>query len=367
VNWTSLRVGLVGPLPPPAGGIANQTLQLADLLRAEGASVVLVRTNPPYRPAWAGSLRGVRAVFRLVPYLFRLWRAAGSVDLFHVMANSGWSWHLFAAPAIWVARMRGIPAVVNYRGGEAEPFLARAIGVVRPTVTQASAVVVPSRFLHDVFARFGVACTIVPNVVDTARFRPGAARGRNRPHVVVARSLEPIYDVSTALRAFGRVHAVLPEARMTIAGAGPERAALEALAHELRIGPAVRFAGWLDRDAMADLYRDADVALNPSRVDNMPNSVLEALACGVPVVSTRVGGVPFLVKDGITALLVAPGDDAAMGDALLRVLRDGALAARLTDAGLEEAQQYTWTSVRERWGDVYFGARARPRDAMRAA
>jgi glycosyltransferase involved in cell wall biosynthesis len=185
--------------------------------------------------------------------------------------------------------------------------------------------------------------------------------------VVVARSLEPIYDVSTALRAFGRVHAVLPEARMTIAGAGPERAALEALAHELRIGPAVRFAGWLDRDAMADLYRDADVALNPSRVDNMPNSVLEALACGVPVVSTRVGGVPFLVKDGITALLVAPGDDAAMGDALLRVLRDGALAARLTDAGLEEAQQYTWTSVRERWGDVYFGARARPRDAMRAA
>jgi glycosyltransferase involved in cell wall biosynthesis len=347
--------------------MANQTLQLANLLRLEGASVVLVRTNPPYRPAWIGSLRGIRAFFRLVPYLFRLWRAAGGVDLFHVMANSGWSWHLFAAPAIWVARVRGIPVIVNFRGGEAEAFLARSIGVIRPTVTQASAVVVPSRFLQVVFARFGIVSTIVPNVVDTARFRPDTARGRNGPHVVVARTLEPIYDVSTALRAFSRVHAALPEARMTIAGAGPELAALETLARELQIGSAVRFAGWLDRDAMAELYRTADVALNPSLVDNMPNSVLEALACGVPVVSTRVGGVPFFVKDGATAVLVEPGNDAAMGDALLRVLRDETLAARLAKAGLEEVQRYTWASVREQWGGVYFGARARPRDAMRAA
>jgi phenylacetate-CoA ligase len=154
---------------------------------------------------------------------------------------------------------------------------------------------------------------------------------------------------------------------MTLAGAGPERAALETLAHELRIESAVRFAGWLDRDAMADLYRTADVALNPSLVDNMPNSLLEALACGVPVVSTRVGGVPYLVKDGVTAVLVDPGNDAAMAEALLRVLRDGGFAARLAKAGLEEVQRYTWTSVRERWGDVYFGARARPGNAMRTA
>jgi hypothetical protein len=93
MNWASLRVGLVGPLPPPAGGMANQTLQLANLLRSEDASVVLVRTNAPYSPAWIGALRDIRAFFRLIPYLFRPWQAAGCVDLFHVMANSGWSWH----------------------------------------------------------------------------------------------------------------------------------------------------------------------------------------------------------------------------------------------------------------------------------
>ncbi|MBS0593326.1 MAG: glycosyltransferase family 1 protein, partial [Proteobacteria bacterium] len=89
--------------------MANQTRQLAELLAAEGARVQLVQTNAPYRPAWVGRLPVVRAGFRLVPYLYRLWRAAGSSRLFHVMANSGWSWHLFSAPAIAIASLRAVP------------------------------------------------------------------------------------------------------------------------------------------------------------------------------------------------------------------------------------------------------------------
>ena len=109
-------IGLVGPLPPPSGGMANQTRQLARLLEESGLSVELVQVNVPYHPRWVEHLRGIRAAFRLVPYLANLWRAAGRVDLFHIMANSGWAWHLFAAPAIWIAHLRGIPAIVNYRG-----------------------------------------------------------------------------------------------------------------------------------------------------------------------------------------------------------------------------------------------------------
>ena len=89
-----LRLAIVGPLPPPAGGMANQTRQLAELLRAERVDVTVVQLNAPYRPRFVGRLRGIRALFRLMPYLLSLWRAAGRVDLFHIMANSGWSWHL---------------------------------------------------------------------------------------------------------------------------------------------------------------------------------------------------------------------------------------------------------------------------------
>ncbi|RFC36344.1 MAG: hypothetical protein DID90_2727553940 [Candidatus Nitrotoga sp. LAW] len=102
-----LKIALVGPLPPPSGGMANQTRQLATLLKQEGVNVELVPVNAPYRPRFVGHIKGLRAVFRLLPYLFHLWHAAGRVDLFHIMANSGWSWHLFAAPAVWTAKLRG--------------------------------------------------------------------------------------------------------------------------------------------------------------------------------------------------------------------------------------------------------------------
>jgi glycosyltransferase involved in cell wall biosynthesis len=351
---TALRIGLVGPLPPPSGGMANQTLQLAGLLRSEGLEVETVQVNAPYRPAWAGRVKGVRAVIRLLPYLAGLWRTAGRVQLFHVMANSGWSWHLFAAPAIWVARLRGIPVVVNYRGGEADGFLAGARRWVAPSMGRADAVIVPSGFLEAVFRKHGFATQVVPNIVNLERFsaqRESAATGG--PRLLVARNLEPIYDNATALRVLALVRTRHPEATLVIAGEGPLRAELEALATELGVADAVTFTGRVDNAAMAALYRNADAMLNCSLVDNMPNSVLEALACGVPVVSTNVGGVPYLVEDGRTALLVPPGAPRAMADAVLRLASDAGLADALRSAGLRQVQQYTWASVRPRLLAVY--------------
>ena len=343
--FAGIRVGLVGPLPPPAGGMANQTRQLAELLRSAQAQVTLVQTNAPYRPLWAGRVPGVRAAFRLLPYLWALWRAAGRSDVLHIMANSGWSWHLFAAPAIWIARMRGVPVVVNYRGGEAAQFLQGAQAVVRTSMAATAGLLVPSAFLQEVFARFGMQAAIVPNIIDLARFHPRGGKLAQSAHLVVARNLEPLYDNTTAIRAFQAVQAQWPQARLTIAGSGPQEAALHQLVADLGLQASVRFTGRLGRDAMAALYREADIMLNPSLADNMPNSVLESMASGVPVVSTDVGGVPYMVQDGVTALLVPPAKPEAMAAACLRLLGDAELWARLQQAGLAEVQRYTWGQV----------------------
>lgn len=350
------RVALIGPLPPPAGGMANQTRQLAWLLREAGIEVDLVQVNAPYKPAWVGRVRVFRALFRLLPYLVQLWRCAGRVELMHVMANSGWAWHLFAAPAVWIARLRGTPVVVNYRGGSAESFLAAQARWVRPTLRRASAVAVPSRFLHAVFARHGIECEIVPNIVDLARFYPSAGArdaAHGGPHFIVTRNLEPLYDVSTALEAFALIRAELPSARLSVAGTGPLRDTLERQCKALGIADAVTFTGRLDPEGVAALYRDADVMLNPSRVDNMPNSVLEAFASGVPVVSTNVGGIPYFVEDGKTAVLVPPEEPHAMAQAALRVVRDPLFAVALRTNALWVTSAYTWPSVRARLFEVY--------------
>jgi len=369
---TVRRVGLIGPLPPPAGGMANQTRQLAWLLGEAGIEVELVQVNAPYRPAWIERARVVRALFRLVPYLAQLWRCAGRVELMHVMANSGWAWHLCAAPAVWIARLRGTPVVVNYRGGNAAGFLAAQARWVRPTLRAASAVAVPSGFLRAVFARYGVDSEIVPNIVDLARFYPAVhARDASsgRPHFIVTRNLEPLYDIDTALEAFALLRAELPGARLSIAGSGPLRESLERRCAALRIADAVTFTGRLDPEGMAALYRDADVMLNPSRVDNMPNSLLEAFASGVPVVSTNVGGIPYFVEDGKTALLVPPRDPAAMAQAALRLVRDPLFAVALRTNALWVTSAYTWPSVRARLFEVYAAAvmRTAPRGVHRRA
>ena len=348
-----MHIGLVGPLPPPFGGMANQTRQLAELLRSEGLTVSLVQTNAAYRPQWVSSLPVIRAIFRLVPYLWALWNLSGRCNLVHVMANSGWSWHLFAAPAIWIAKLRNTPVVVNYRGGEAASFLANSTQLVGLSMRQASALIVPSGFLKTVFARFNMAAAIVPNIVDIERFNNPAPNRASRRHLLVARNLEPIYDNETAIRAFLTVHRRHPDATLTIAGSGPLADSLRTLAESLGLAGAVIFAGRLDRDAMAQAYRSADIAINPSLVDNMPNSVLEALASGVPVVSTNVGGVPYIVNDGQTALLVPANSPEAMAEAILKLMDDASLSEKLINNGLTEVQKYTWQRVWPVLAEVY--------------
>ena len=174
-----------------------------------------------------------------------------------------------------------------------------------------------------------------------------------RRHLLVARNLEPIYDNETAIRAFLIVNREYPESRLTIAGSGPLAEVLHTLAKSLGLGESVVFAGRLDKDKMAEAYRKADIAINPSLVDNMPNSVLEALASGVPVVSTNVGGVPFVVEHELTALLVPPKSPDEMAKAILRLMHDSALSEKLVNNGLAEAGKYTWLQVWPVLSEVY--------------
>lgn len=359
----SLTIALVGPLPPPAGGMANQTLQLAELLAGEGVTVRSIQTQPPYRPTWIGRIPVLRAVWRLFPYLFGLWRNSRGAHVVHIMANSGWSWHLSAAPAVWIAKLRGSGVVLNYRGGEAEVFFEKSFRWVRATLTLVDEIVVPSGFLFEVFARRGFTCKVIPNIIDLTRF--SASRVPSGDHrtlrLLVARNLEPLYDNETAIRAFKLVHHQVPTAKLTIVGTGPERERLGKLVVELGLSRSVEFPGQVENREMPTLMREADVLINPSLADNMPISILEAFASGLPVVSTNVGGVPFLVTHEQTGLLVPPHEPAELSAAILRLHRDRALWERLVIAAKSHVERYAWSEVWPLLAAVYQAEAHRPR------
>ncbi|MBN8500207.1 MAG: glycosyltransferase family 4 protein [Sphingomonadales bacterium] len=350
--WPAICV--VGPLPPPSGGMANQCEQLVRLLREEGLEVELVRTNMPYRPAWVAGMPVLRAGFRLLPYLLHLWRAAERARVMHVLANSGWAWHLLAAPAMLIARLQNIPVIINYRGGNADSFFSRAPRHVLRLLAKASLRVTPSEFLQRVFSRYGLAAEVIPNIIDLSRFAPAPARSfGDAPQVVVTRNLEAIYGIPTAIRAFARIVPAFPRAQLTVAGSGPELSRLQALVTEMGLKDSVRFPGRIENACIPALYAAADCLLNPSTVDNMPISILEAFASGVPVVSTCAGGIPNMVEQGVSGLLVPVGDHEAMARELLHVLQDPSLAAGLRQAGLKQAERYAWPRVRTQWLDAY--------------
>lgn len=338
------RVLVVGPLPPPNGGMALQTEALVRCLRSEGLQVEVVANNAPYQPAWIARVPGLRAGFRLLPYLLRLWRGSGRNDLVHVLGNSGWAWYLFAAPALHIAHWRGRPALLNYRGGLAEAFFATAWQRVEKTLRITDALAVPTEFLQQVFAGRGQRAEIVPNILDNALFQP-AVTPVHQLHIVVTRNLEALYDNASALRAFALVQKQVPDARLTLAGEGPERSNLEQLARQLGISERVSFAGRLPREQVASLLQSARIVLNPSTADNSPNSLIEAMAAGVPIVSTAVGGVPQLCRANREALLVPAGAPEPMATALLRLHRDESLRANLVHAGLQRAAEFSWPAV----------------------
>jgi glycosyltransferase involved in cell wall biosynthesis len=179
--------------------------------------------------------------------------------------------------------------------------------------------------------------------------------------IFVPRNLERVYDVETALRALAVLVETMPEVRMAVAGSGPEENPLRLLASTLGVERRVEFTGRLGTEQMADRYRSASVVLNPSLVDNAPVSLLEALASGVPVVTTDVGGIPFVVENGRTALLVPPGDPASMAAAVRRVLSEPGLARTLRSEGLADVTRHSWSHVRELLGGIYVAARTHPR------
>lgn len=341
------RLCIAGPLPPPAGGMANQTEKLAELLRSEGLAVGIIQTNAPYQPAWVGGIPVLRALFRLLGYWATLRRElTPEVQLLHIMANSGWSWHLFAVPAILIARQRHIPVVLNYRGGYADSFFAKSWDKVSWSLRKCAVIVVPSTFLQQVFNRYGMEAVIVPNVLDTSLFVPQTDKQLNAqaPHLIVTRNLEQIYDVATVIRAFAKVQQQVPQARLTIAGTGPELSALQSLVHELHLND-VAFCGRLTPSEMAALYQSADVMLNGSLVDNTPNSLIEAMASAVPIVSTNSGGIPQLVTDGIDALLVEPQQPEQMAEQILKLLQQPQFAHELCQAGLANVARFSWPRV----------------------
>jgi glycosyltransferase involved in cell wall biosynthesis len=363
-----LRVAIVVASLRILGGQAVQAARLLDGWRADPAVEAWIVPIDPIPPRPFHRLIAIKYVRTLLtqlcywPLLFRELRRA---DLVHIFSASYFSFLLAPLPAVIVSRLLRRPVILNYHSGEAPDHLSRswvARGVLRHHVALN---VVPSAFLRDVLGTFGIRAEVIPNTIDQRAFSY-RVRDPLRPRFLSTRNFEPMYNVGCVLRAFALVQARYPEASLTLVGFGSQDQALRRLSSDLSLRN-VTFAGRVPPGEIPRYYAAADIYVQSPSIDNMPLSVLEAFASGLPVVSTAVGGVPSILTDGVHGLLAPDDDHQAVAVRMMTYLEQPDLARRLAAAAKDTCVRYDWAVVRQDWLAAYERVARRGAEAAAAA
>ena len=349
-----VRVLIIAPSSDRLGGQARQAeLLVAELCHEPAVEVSFLPTNPrlPGPLRVLQSIKYLRTLSTSLLYVASLAASIRRHDVVHIFSAAHASFVISPTPALLISKLFRKAVILNYHSGEADAHLRRWRRTAARTMRLADTIVVPSLYLVRTFAQHQLNARLIRNisVPDHLQFRE---RRPLRPVFLSNRQLLPLYNVGCVLRAFALVQQRFGDARLIVAADGRERSCLEALSRELGLR-SVEFTGWVGTDRTAELYSTADIYLNASSRDNMPNSILEAFAAGLPVVSTEAGGIPELVRNGETGILVPCDDHAELAAGAIGLLTDSELATRVAHNARAECQRFTWSAVRSEWLALY--------------
>jgi glycosyltransferase involved in cell wall biosynthesis len=217
-------------------------------------------------------------------------------------------------------------------------FLERPVYL--PLIRRVDRVLTPSRYFADAVRRDvgRVPTYVVPNGINLLAPHPMPGN----PHVLYVGRLERVKGVTVLVQAFAEVLGQLPEARLTLVGRGTQQREIEELVSGMGLDGSIDVCGHVSHAKLREAYHLSSLVVIPSvGPENFPTVALEALGVGRPIVGTRVGGIPELVVDGVNGLLVPPGEVDALADAMVRILGDGDLAARMAARSAESAEEYS--------------------------
>lgn len=364
---------------PYRGGVEELVRQMAlDELRVGNHPLVLTMRWPKSLPAVdevmglavrrhvfrlpESSVREKASSFGLAPMVLGRIMAQLLVhrsDVVHVQCVAGNGWY-----AEKVARLLGLPLVVTLQGEltmDATAVYERST-VLMPTLRRllrtADLVTACSEAtLREAEALcqvdLGTRGVVVHNGVRVSDFTDAIACGRGRPYLFAIGRLVSQKGFDVLLRAFRKVIDHRDDIDLLIAGEGAERPSLTMLADELGLGPRVEFVGAVDREVVPSLFKGAVAFVLPSLHEPFGIVNLEAMASGIPVLATRVGGVAEIVEHEVSGLLVSPASSDDLAAAIERVVADGGLRSRLVEGGLKVARLHDWSLIALQYREMY--------------
>lgn len=341
-------------------------LQLGKQLEAEGYRL---RYTSNKRSQW----------WRMLDMLWTVVSNARRTDLVLLDTYGTLNFYYALLVSQW-CRMLKLPYICILHGGTLPKRLAHHKRKSDLIFKHARLLVSPSLYFMEVFKEYGYTNTrFIPNTIEIGNYpflshsssggqapsssyaealadrhsqREGNIGRYNTMNLLWVRSFAKIYNPSLAVQLLHHLQAKGHNARLTMVGPDSDGSlkAVQALAKDLKVE--VTFTGKLSKPEWIALAKDHNIFINTTNFDNMPVSVIEAMALGLPVVSTHVGGLPYLIKHEVDGLLVPANDVVAMADAVLRLQADPDFANSLAVKARERAEGFDWAVVRERWLEV---------------
>lgn len=256
-----------------------------------------------------------------------------------------------------LARILGIPYVPILRGGDLPDRLKKSPRLCQRFFGHAHTNVVPSGFLMSHFENKFGNLLFLPNNIPLKNYR-FKIRERVRPKLLYVRAFQEVYNPTMAVRVLAALTKKHGDVRLCMVGPDKDgtQADVEALAKELGVSDRLEITGRLSKPDWIAKSVDFDIFINTTNFDNHPVSVTEAMALGLPVVSTNAGGLPNLIDSGEEGLLVPIGDVGAMTAAIESLLDDPAVAVRMAARAREKVEGYDWDTLKKNWFQLLDGA-----------
>ena len=287
-------------------------------------------------------------VFRLIDMMWTCLKLSRRVDLVLIDTYSTQNFY-YALVISQMCRFLNVDYIPILHGGNLSSRLSSHPKWSRLIFKNAKHNVSPSMFLKEAFEKEGFENVIhIPNTIKIDEY-PFETRNYDNPKLLWVRSFAKIYNPELAVHLLSKLKLEYPSATLCMVGpdADGSRKAVEKLAQNLNL--TIKFTGKLEKKEWIDLSRDYNVFINTTNFDNMPVSVIEAMALGLPVVSTNVGGMPYLVKHDVDGLLVEPNHVGTMKTAVISVIENSIKRNTLVNNAREKVIKFDWDHVKLIW------------------
>ncbi len=332
---------LVGNFLSSNGG--NQTTAEAFALHLKGAGHSIIATSE-IRPRLPRLLDMVSTVF--------LQRANYQIAYVEVYSGAAFLWAEVVCNLLGILRK---PYILTLHGGNLPAFAQRWKGRVRRLLKGADMVTAPSRYLQAEMQSYREDIMLIPNPLDIKHYL-FRLRSTPRPHLTWLRAFHNIYNPQMAPRVIADLLTSFPDITLTMIGPDKGDGTLqetEEAIEKLGLQKHIKIVPAISKNEVPAYLGRADIFINTTNIDNTPISVLEAMACGLCVVSTNVGGIPYLLEDGQDVLLVPPQNPQMMAIAIKRVLMEPDLAERLSQNARNKVEQFDWSAIIPTWQQLF--------------